>query len=203
MGRVIQIVGLFWPDSVGEDYRHALAHVGGVEWAIARCRQKRVAVQAGGNIGLWPRRLAEVFDRVITFEPDVISRACLERNVPPSVTVYAEALGDVPGVCRIKHRALGSHRVVPGEGVTVTTVDSLNLQALDYLQLDVEGYEWHALAGAVATIRRCRPVIQVELRNFTHKYGQTDAAVRQMLTGLGYREVSRQSGSDYVFAVAA
>lgn len=195
-----QIHGIYWPDSVGEDYRHALAHVGGIEWAITHCRQKRTAVQAGGNIGLWPRRLAEVFARVITFEPDAISRACLERNLPASVAVYAEALGAVAGVCGIKHRGLGSHRVVDGQDVTITTVDSLGLDDLDYLQLDVEGYEWHALKGAEATINRCRPVIQVELRNFTEKYGQTDAAVLQMLKGFGYLEVSRQSGSDVVFA---
>lgn len=203
MGRVTQIQGLYWPDSVGEDYRHALAHVGGVEWAIQRCPKKRTAVQAGGNIGLWPRRLAEVFDRVITFEPDPVSRECLKLNVPTSVIVSRYALGDVPGVCGIKHRGLGSHRVVEGQTVPVTTIDSLNLETVDYLQLDVEGYEWHALKGAAATIARCRPVIQLELRNFTEKYGRTDAAVRQMLAGFGYREVSRQSGSDYVFAVAA
>lgn len=203
MGGVTQIQGLYWPDSVGEDYRHALAHVHGVEWAIEHCPTRRTAVQAGGNIGLWPRRLAEVFDRVITFEPDEASRACLARNVPESVTVCPEALGDVAGACGIKHRGLGSHRVVNGNDVRVTTIDSLNLETLDYLQLDVEGYEWHALAGAVSTIRRCRPVIQVELRDFTEKYGQTDAAVRELLQGLGYTQVSAQSGSDYVFAAAS
>jgi FkbM family methyltransferase len=203
VGGVTHIQGLYWPDSVGDDYIHAMAHVGGIEWAIEHCPKKRMAVQAGGNIGLWPRRLAAVFDRVITFEPDPVSRECLERNVPENVTVHSEALGDVAGMCGIKHRGLGSHRVVDGQDVRVTTVDSLNLEILDYLQLDVEGYEWHALKGALYTIARCRPVIQVELRNFTEKYGQTDAAVRQMLTMFGYREVSRQSGSDYVFAVAA
>lgn len=200
---MIQIHGLYWPDTTGETWRHAMEHLRSVEWAIAHCLHRSVAVQAGGNVGLWPRRLAEVFAHVITFEPDAISRACLARNVPPSVNVYASALGDVAGVCGIKHRGLGSHRVVDGQDVPVMTIDSLNLETCDFIQLDVEGYEWHALKGAEATIARCRPVIQVELRDFTEKYGKTDHAVRMMLKGFDYREVSRQSGSDVVFAVAA
>lgn len=194
------IRGFYWPDDIGDKYHHALDHVGSLEWAIAASgRQKRTAVQAGGNIGLWPKRLAEVFERVITFEPDAISRACLERNVLKNVTVLSEAIGDQAGVCAIKHRGVGSHRVVEGSSVTMTTVDALNLTDVDFLQLDVEGYEWHALKGAEATIARSHPLIQVELRDFTNKYGQTDAAVRGLLAGWGYRESAQRPGSDFVF----
>ena len=200
---MIQHQGLWWPTDVGEKYKHALMHVGSIEWAIKYCRRRRTAVQAGGNVGLWPRRLAESFQRVITFEPDSVSRECLAMNVPASVDVRPFALGAASGTCGLQHRSLGSHRVVDGQDVPVTTVDSLDLNDLDFLQLDVEGYEWHALVGAVDTIERCHPVIQVELRNFTDRYGQTDAEVRQILKGFGYREVSRQQGSDVVFAVVA
>ncbi len=197
---MIVLDGLFWPDDIGERWHHALRHVQSAEWAIAHCKQKRTAVQAGGNVGLWPRRLAAEFDRVITFEPDAVSRECLERNVPSDVDVRSEALGDAAGVCDMKHRGLGSHRVVDGHAVKMTTVDALNLQDVDYLQLDVEGYEWHALMGSTETIRRSHPLVQVELRGFVEKYGHTDAEVRAHLSGLGYREVSKQSGSDVVFA---
>lgn len=200
---MIQQHGLWFPDDVGEKWRHALMHLGSVEWAIAHARRRRTVVQAGGNVGLWPRRLAQAFDRVITFEPDAASRACLEKNVPATVEVHGEALGAAVGVCGLAHRSLGSHRVTDGDTVTVTTVDALGLQDLDYLQLDVEGYEWHALQGARDTLRRCRPLVQVELRDMTQKYGQTDAAVRADLASLGYRPVSRQQGSDVVFAQEA
>lgn len=198
-----QINGLFWPDDVGEAYKHALLHVKSVEWAIANAGHRRVALQAGGNVGLWPRRLAKHFARVITFEPDPISRACLEKNVPASVEVHEEALGQVVGRCAVKHRGLGSHRIVDGDTVPMTTIDSLGLEALDYLQLDIEGYEHHALTGAIETLKRCRPLVQVELRGFTTKYGTTIEETTQFLKWLGYRSVSRQSGSDVVFRCAA
>lgn len=195
--------GLWWPDDCGETWRHALQHLSSIEDAIRRCRQRRLAVQAGGNIGLWPRRLAVDFARVITFEPEPVSRACLVANVPAHVEVRGEALGAAAGVCAVKRRGLGSHRVLDGNGVTVIALDDLGLTDVDLFQLDVEGYEHHALIGARQTIARCRPVIQVELRGFTAKYGTTDDAIRQELNAVGYREVSRQSGSDIVFQVAA
>jgi FkbM family methyltransferase len=196
-----EIEGLWWPDDVGDRWRHSLRHVASLEWAIARRRRRRTAVQAGGNVGLWPRRLAEVFGRVITFEPDDVSRACLERNVPPGVEIHAEALGDAPGRCALHRKGLGSHQVIPGDQVVITTVDALALEDLDLLQLDLEGYEWHALHAAIDTLRRCQPIVQVEMRRFTDRYGQTDLAIRELLAGCGYRLVSKQPGSDVVFEV--
>lgn len=196
---MVQIDGLWWPDDVGEQWQHSLRHVASLEWAIAHCRRKRTAVQAGGNVGLWPRRMAEDFARVITFEPDTVSRECLLWNVPPLVEVRSEALGDRPGRCALKRKSLGSHHVVPGDAVDIVTVDSLGLADLDLLQLDLEGYEWHALAGARETLLRCHPIVQVEIRRFAERYGQTAVAVRQLLFDCGYRLVSRQPGSDFVF----
>jgi FkbM family methyltransferase len=200
---MITIEGLQWPDDVGEKWRHSFRHVTSIEWAIARCKTRRVAVQAGGNIGLWPRRLAQSFERVITFEPEPISRACLRRNVPANVDVRHEALGQSAGSCAIERRSLGSHRVIDGSAVWVLALDALRLTDVDLIQLDIEGYEWHALMGATDTIQRCRPVIQVELRDFTTAYGASDAAVRALLASFGYVEVSAQPGNDFVFEVAA
>lgn len=191
--------GLYWPDDVGAKWRHSLKHVRSLEWAITACTRRRTAVQAGGNVGIWPRRMAERFERVYTFEPDDISRACLERNVFKNVTVFAAALGASPGWCEISRESLGSHAVAPGDRVPVMMADALDLQDVDLLQLDVEGYEWHALMGARSTIARCHPLIQVELRNFTKKYGRSDNEVRQLLSSLGYRFVIDQPGNDAVF----
>lgn len=196
---MIQIEGIWWPDDVGESWRHSLRHVGSIEWAIAHCRLTRTAVQAGGNIGLWPRRLAQDFARVITFEPEPRSRACLLMNVPENVIVLPMALGASPGVCSIDARGLGSHSVTPGDDIEVTTVDALGLHDVDLLQLDIEGYECQALRGAYETLQRCRPLVQVELRSFTERYGDTDDDLRQLLKELGYVQVAKQPGSDFVF----
>jgi FkbM family methyltransferase len=191
---------LWWPDDVGDKWRHALRHVESLEWSLKRCRGRRTAVQAGGNIGLWPRRMAEVgFRRVLSFEPDDKSRECLEKNVPPHVEVFSCALGVEEGRCAIDHRSLGSHRVVEGLSVRVLPLDSFGLCEVDLLQLDIEGYEWHALSGAAETIARSHPLIHVELRGFTKKYGRSDSEVISLLNGWGYRLMKMLPGNDCVF----
>lgn len=197
---MIQINGLWWPDDVGDSWRHAMKHVQSLEYVLQRCRRKRTAIQAGGNVGVWPRRISlSGFERVVTFEPDAISRACLEQNVPPGVTVRPEALGATEGRCSMIRKGLGSHRVIDGDTIDVVTVDGLGYHDVDLLQLDLEGYEWHALAGAQLTLDRCRPMVQVELRGMTVKYGSSDVEVFTLLRRRGYRMSAQQPGNDFVF----
>jgi len=209
---MIKQQGIWWPDTVGDKWEHALKHVRSIEWAIGRVRRpRRTAVQAGGNVGLWPLRMARDFARVFTFEPEPVSREVLEANIRDmrrpedgQIIVSECALGDTFGAVGIGRKSLGSHKIQPaGAGVNQITIDSLKLDDLDLLQLDVEGYEWHALAGAVDTIGRCRPLIQVELRGFTKNYGKTDTEVWDLLGSLGYRLASQQPGSDFVFEFIA
>lgn len=196
---MICIGGLYWPDDTGTKWEHSLRHVRAVEWAIAACPKHRTAIQAGGNIGLWPLRMAKDFGRVFTFEPEPISRQCLEQNVPRNVIVSGSALGAEPGFCGVKRRSLGSHHIVEGTDVAITPIDALQLDDVDLIQLDIEGYELNALMGAVQTIEKCHPVIQVELRGFTEKYGWSESDVRTLLVSLGYHMASQQPGSDFVF----
>ena len=197
---MVEISGLFWPDDVGTKWRHSLKHVQSLEWAIARCPRRRTAVQAGGNVGLWPKRLAASFERVITFEPDDISRQCLFANVPPTVEIIGAGLGREAADATLERESLGSHHIgAVGNPVRLIPLDVLELDDLDFLQLDVEGYEWHALLGATETLKRCKPLVQVELRDFGVNYGVTDADVCHLLYSFGYMQVSRQPGNDVVF----
>lgn len=44
----------------------------------------------------------------------------------------------------------------------VIALDSLQLERLDFIKIDVEGHELDVFKGAVETIKRCRPVIWSE-----------------------------------------
>lgn len=201
-----QIHGVYWPDTVGTQYEHALMHVAqSLEVSLARCLAQgrtRTAVQAGGNVGLWPRRMAEVFRRVFTFEPDVVSFECLTANAPSSVLATHAALGEHDGRCSVSRKNLGSHKVIAGDAVPMVRLDSLGLDDLDLLQLDVEGYEWPALKGAAETLDRCRPIVHVELRDeVKHRVGRTRDVVL-WLQARGYRHVATAQGCDAIFEVA-
>jgi hypothetical protein len=45
---------------------------------------------------------------------------------------------------------------------TEMTLDSLGLTDVSFMKIDIEGYEYYALLGAVDTITACRPVILYE-----------------------------------------
>lgn len=162
-----QIDGLWWPDF---DVRCRNAVVGECAAAmpvvLPMVPLKRVCVQAGGNVGVYPLALAKVFDRVITFEPDEDNYHCLRRNVQlSSVLRLNAALGSEPGTCgilRIDTDNCGSHKTLPGTAVPVLTVDGLSLDQCDLLWLDIEGAEADAIKGARATIEKFSPIIVLE-----------------------------------------
>ena len=140
-----------------------------VEFAISLCESPRVAVQAGGHIGIWPRKLKNIFKKVITFEPDPYCFECILENTH-GVTAYNLALGNESREIDLyyikpkqsgrltKHYKEGAQRCVAHQ----TTIDSLDLDRCDFICLDIEGNEIEALDGAELTINAYKPVIQIE-----------------------------------------
>jgi FkbM family methyltransferase len=133
--------------------------------------RKTLAVQAGGCQGMYPRLLSDIFDRVITFEPDPINFHFLVANCQRENIVKVNgALGDSRGWIWLQRGGdsnVGTHttRKEATTGtlqVPVFTVDDMKLPACDLLCLDIEGFEIHAMRGAIETIREFRPVITAE-----------------------------------------
>lgn len=174
--------------------------------AVSRCRQTRVAVQAGGSLGLYPKRLAQTFTTVYTFEPAVELFPLLYQNAPePNILKYQAALGHlrctVGTSCQRRDGRTDSHEGiahVSGEGpVPVLMLDDFGLSVCDFLQLDVEGWELYACTGAQKTILRCRPVLMLEINKSLAFMGLTAHDVRSYVTEvLRYRQVDRLASDD-------
>lgn len=164
--------------------------------AISMCTLRRTVVQAGGNLGIFPKRLAECFETVLTFEPDPKLCRILKHNAPePNITVTTAALGDAyDSVGVATCRRDGSNRpvheglthIAGGGDIPQVRVDDLRLKDCDLLYLDIEGYELNALRGAELTIDRCRPVIGVEVNRNISYYGATAEELRGWLRRRGY-----------------
>lgn len=134
-------------------------------------KQKRVAVQAGGCCGVFPKLLAQHFDYVYTFEPDLENFEALCRNVPEhNVFKFPAALGVnhegvsivVPERTNTNVGALTTTAIGP---IPTLVIDDLALQQCDLIYLDVEGAEENALVGAAFTIERYSPVIVYEQKD--------------------------------------
>lgn len=161
-------------------------------------------VQAGGNLGVFPRWLSDRFDRVITFEPDVDNFLMMCRNAPAENIIRLQAaLGcEHEGVGMSKENEAGRTHAgvvhVSGPGIIPTLcLDDFELDDVAFIQLDVEGYEIEALTGAMDTINRCQPVIMAEINRNATMRGWDVATVEDLL-GEDYT-LTAKYGADKVF----
>ena len=178
-----------WPKSFKLDALEAVLNI----FTALPQRKRMIAVQAGGSMGLWPRRLAEIFGVVYTFEPEPVSFNCLKLNCEsePRIRMFQAALGAQPGQTTIKRRSLTSHRIQGEDGETpVLTLDGLLLPACDALFLDIEGSELGALQGGWRTLKRFSPVVLIEEKD------PTEAG--NFLKSMGYTLFQRVRG-DSIF----
>lgn len=70
-----------------------------------------------------------------------------------------------------------------GERVEIVPIDSLGIEACDFIKVDVEGYEPKVLRGACRLIERFRPTISYE---FNHKTSGDPETSYDILESLGY-----------------
>lgn len=204
-----------WMDKAGElvdgkgtyqikKLREALKHV----------KQWRTAVDIGAHCGLWSMQLVKKFARLEAFEPVAAHRDCWQRNVEwrdlnlPSLDVYppiyarkaelhACALGDHEGSIKITTAptSSGDSRVDGDGDIPMHTLDSFELQDVDFIKIDTEGYELFAVRGAEQTIKRCRPVMIVEQKGHGQQfYGFRKEEAAELLESWGMRRVINLSG---------
>lgn len=126
---------------------------------------RRVAIQAGGCLGLWPKILSYSFDTVYTFEaqPDafhLLNLNCPERNIVKMQMALGDTRGEFIDVPMSNRPGQGK---VQGVGIVPTVrLDNFNFPHCDVLMLDVEGYEPKVLQGAEKLIAKYKPYILCE-----------------------------------------
>jgi len=168
----------------------------------------RTAVDVGAHIGLWSFNLAHWFQMVRAFEPVAAHRECFEKNVTTGdgeVILFATALGREEGQIsmRVNPISTGDSWVDPAAkgnyNIPMKTLDSFELQDVDLIKIDCEGFEENVVRGAEATIKRWKPVVIVEQkRDMATKFGlQPLGAVEVLKKHHGYRQAF-EIGGDYV-----
>lgn len=176
---------------------------GGGDFSVLRAALEHVpgntfAVDGGANIGAYTRVLAEHFQRIVAFEPAEDTYEALASNIrdwglAERVETHPWALSD-----RAANVGLGKRnsqrsvsRRISGEGsIPAITLDSLELAAVDFIKLDVEGFEYQALKGAEQTLLRCRPAVLFEDKPDKLRGRDTRCDPHQLLEQLGAQRVA-------------
>ena len=130
-------------------------------------------------------------------------RDCFTKNVlatRSNVTLHACALGSTEGsVSMTTEKSSSGDTRIAGEGdIPMKTLDSFNLNDVDLIKIDCEGYELFVIEGGIETIKRCRPAIIVEQKpGHGEAYGLSDTEAVSFLKDMGYKLVKEMAG-DYI-----
>lgn len=153
---------------------------------------KNICIQAGGNTGVYVKQFADVFKTVYTFEPESLNFYCLSENLKDydNVVKYNAFVGQKnkppASIVRFdskKNPNTGKFKIGQESGtIPVMSIDDLNLESCDLIQLDVEGGEYHALLGAVETIKKFNPLICLE-------WFENQQKLYELLTAFNYKEI--------------
>ena len=182
---------------------HYYARYGEVELNLIEflCRTDRDAIDVGANDGCYVHCLRQHARRVIAFEPMPAFASILRRKFRRRVVVEAVALSDAAGTVSLRmpvvdgavvggcstispaaSAAYAAHRIIE---VPMDRLDSIYAGDVGFIKIDVEGHQQAVLDGAVATIRRCRPRMLVEVEERLSPGGL--ARAKAYFKKLGYR----------------
>lgn len=161
-----------------------------------------VVFDVGAHIGCFTLKAARKVGesgRVVSFEPSSENFKLLSLNVSSNnytnSKLFNVAVGAAPGTATLH---LGNRRgtnsllseanvdQVGVEEVPIRTLDSvaeeLELSKVDFLKIDVEGFELEVLKGAQNVLSSHHPSIAME----THGFGASDEEIGRFLADFGY-----------------
>ncbi|AXQ69244.1 methyltransferase [Caulobacter phage CcrBL9] len=191
-----------------------------LEAALVLTKRRRNAIDVGSHIGMWSMQLlSHGFEHVYAFDPDPQKAACFTANlkahtpalagVSPGgfrhVTAYGVGLGDKRQNVSLVQKTdttLKTHvKPDPAGSLQIVPLDEFAFRDIDFMKIDVEGFETFVVAGAEQTIRHNRPVIIVEQKKnvAAKRYGIGDRDALVLLEAWGYR-VHAEFNGDFIMA---
>ena len=114
-------------------------------------KQWRVCLDIGSNIGQWTRPLAKRFKSVVCFEPNPNFRECFEKNIQEkNVLLWPYGLSNKEHKAKQDFNSTVLHE--EDGDIDCRTLDSFGLTNVDFVKIDVDGFEVPLLNGARETL---------------------------------------------------
>jgi FkbM family methyltransferase len=167
-------------------------------------KQGDVVVEVGANVGahtLYIAKLIGPMGHVYAFEPTSFALNKLQKNISlnpdlANITVRSDLVTDNDK--SVPNMSINSSWTLSGErspsiirDFSVISIDSFvrenNINRLDLVKIDVDGYDFKVLRGASDAISNLRPIIFCELCEYTLRaQGDSIKDIFTMIESLGY-----------------
>ena len=152
-------------------------------------------VDVGSHVGFWSKDFTELFNHTYAFDPMPIVRECYEKNITKSnYTLYPYGLGSVNQKIKVLYypeETGNTHASNEGNyEIEVRTLDSFNLEDIDYIKVDAEGYEIQVVNGAKNLIEKYKPFIHIEAKKKVMvKQNITMTSIEELFESINYKQV--------------
>jgi FkbM family methyltransferase len=131
--------------------------------ALQYIKQWRVCLDIGSNIGQWTRPFSKKFESVVCFEPNPNFRECFKKNIQEkNVLLWPYGLSDKEHKAKQDFNSTVLHE--EDGDIDCRTLDSFGLTNVDFVKIDVDGFEIPLLNGARETLTKNDPVINIEMK---------------------------------------
>lgn len=136
-------------------------------------KRNGVLLNIGANIGCYAYAFIKFAKEILCFEPNLESFECLKYNLQRynNVKLFQNAVSNekTKYIVRNDFDNVGMTYIEEDVNSSLETivVDDLDLQELDFILMDCEGYELNVLKGAEKTINKFHPIIVLEINDAT------------------------------------
>lgn len=162
---------------------------------------KGTVIDCGAHIGTHTVFYAKYADKVIAIEPNELTFECLQHNVGYISNVELMNLGvsNIEGYIKLTQVPTNAGMAFASDAskrtknsIKVITIDSLELDNVCYIKADIEGYEKNMLIGALKTIEKCKPILDIEVNDHClERLGLTDKDIYNFIEDIGYEIIDR------------
>ena len=152
-------------------------------------------VDVGSHVGFWSKDFTELFEYTYAFDPIPQVRECYVKNITNSnYTLYPYGLGSVNQKIKVLYypeETGNTHASNEGNyEIEVRTLDSFNLEDIDYIKVDAEGYEIEVVNGAKNLIEKYKPFIHIEAKKKVMvKQNITMTSIEELFESINYKQV--------------
>jgi FkbM family methyltransferase len=181
-------------------------------------RRARVILDIGGNIGTTALLFGNLNSNAVihSFEPHPSNLARAQKNFGlnkfSGIVMHPFGLGATAAsfkLYEVDAHNPGMNRILPGAqrfpfvDIEVRKLDDvvnvLGLTTVDFVKIDVEGFEYAVLEGARHTLKKFQPTLFVELDDgHLQAHGKTAAELVTLLNTLGYSKIRRATTGEVI-----